>query len=195
MSSLHLLSVSKAQRSQSHLLVKGKPVVDVSIRSWVGGFFYEQKSASFAQKTLRWLNKILLLANFTCAFLIPRPSLPIYYLCELISFSLLKMRTILGHPLPYLKGTINVPVQSQLNLKIPSALSLTNNCTVILYLSNWGDLTTSQYSYFSSFFPFISEETLACTPPPLSLPVPLASCPFFSSGISCHLSPHLYFIC
>lgn len=31
--------------------------------------------------------------------------------------------------------------------------------------------------------------------PQLSLPVSLASCPFVSSGISCHLLPHPYFIC
>lgn len=28
-----------------------------------------------------------------------------------------------------LEGTINVPVEPQLNLKIPSAVSLTNDCT------------------------------------------------------------------
>ena len=75
-------------------------------------------------------------------------------------------------------------------------MSLTSGCIdFFLHLSNQDDLTIPQYS--CNYFSFLLSEwkNWLAPFPQQSLPVSLASCPFASSGISCHLLSHLHFIC
>lgn len=95
-----------------------------------------------------------------------------------------------------LKRAIKVSVQSPLSLKIPSTIFLTNGCIDFFFLRQIRVISLYHSAAATISPSFLSQWKNWLAPfPQLSLPMPLASCLFASSGISCHLLPHLHFIC